>query len=542
MALLVLFGGVLIIVVGAVTLAAALAVSNQERARRGAIAPIGEPIAGMLGPGTSASASSGSQGPGIDPSASTARPTPAPASLDPSLSPAQRGAQIAAAVPRFDFRRMTREAPIAQQISSYCLGDDLYDVSYSLSDPTGEFAGEMGMSLALEFEAGQPRRICGVELWLFDKNDFKSPTALLISPGAADVPVLKAKAEARGEYQIIEAGAMLTLMAESLQLQAIIVDVRYAAGYPAQSVFESVTVELAVWQHSGDPIVFDLPQAARAEVEARPEAAVMAAEGDAEAASTPARVGPPVTEEQVRSSYTIDYSRRVYVNQPFLIRVDIPGQHLSSEAAQPVASVLGLPRRPGELNFTHRWYPALQDKAKRYPGIKVELKYREDEWQVPVSRQSALLKEGEPLAFEFLVKPLKADVLLIAVEFTYMGARYQEDRDVEMLVTRDPEGRVKNVTTRRQPGGLVGDVRMLQVELLKVDVGSFLTLNGNELNGLSRLAAAVLILAFLGWAIFGGQVASVPNAVVVAASAVLAALSMVLAPWMVGLWQLRGRR
>lgn len=550
MALVLLSGIVLIIVVAALSFGTATAVQVQERARRGAIAPIGDPIAGMLGSGSASVVGESGGIPAADSGPPPLyRPTAPVTSMDVTLSPAQRGAEMAASVPKFPFRVMTNEVPVKHEITAYVTGDDLFDVSFSLEDPTGEFIGEMGISIAGTLSAESGKQVTALEVWLFDKNDFRSPTAVLMTPAAYADEDKRTAAEARGEAGVIEAGGMLGLAAESLQMQVIVADVKYRADLPAETVIESAVLELAVWQYSDTPIEFEMPGVD--DDEAEDEAPAEAVRLDDRAAppkpTEPDKkdevrtLGPAATEEPVRTSYTIDYTRRVYVNQPFLIQVDIPGQHLSDEPVAPQPSIVGLPKRPGELAFLHRWYPAYQDKARRYPGLKVAVKYREEEFQVPNPEQTALLREGEPLSFEFLVKPLKADVLLISVEFYYMGAKWRPERDVEVLVTRDPAGKPKSITTRKHPGGLTGDVRLLQAETLKVDVQSFLTLNASELNSASRVAGGILTVAFIGWAIASGGVADVGSALVVAGSSIGSALSMVLAPWLVDAWTGRGR-
>ncbi len=553
MALVLLSGIVLIIVVAALSFGTASAVQVQERARRGAIAPIGNPIAGMLGSGSGSAAYIGESGDALAAAAGPPplhRPTAPVTGMDVTLSPAQRGAEMAASVPRFPFRMMTNEVPIRHEVTAYVTGDDLFDVSFSLDDPTGEFAGEMGVSITGMLPTEGSKQVTALEVWLFDKNDFRSPTAVLMTPTTYADEEKRTAAEARGEAGVIEAGSMVGLVAESLQMQVIVVDVKYRADLPAETVIESAVLELAVWQYNGTPIEFEMPgeddDPEEAEDEAPAEAVPLAERAAGPTPTEPDKkdetkaLGPAATEEPVRTSYTIDYTRRVYVNQPFIIQVDIPGQHLSDEPVAPQPSIVGLPKRPGELAFLHRWYPAYQDKAKRYPGLKVMLKYREEEFQVPAPEQTALLKEGEPLSFEFLVKPLKADVLLISVEFYYMGAKWRPERDVEVLVTRDPAGKPKSITTRKHPGGLTGDVRLLQAETLKVDVQSFLTLNASEFNSASRVAGGLLTVAFIGWAIASGGVADVTSALIVAGSSIGSALSMVLAPWLVDAWTGRG--
>jgi len=473
------------------------------------------------------------------------RPTPDVNSLDPDLTPAQRGERISAAVPRYDFRVVTSQAPIAQHITTFVRGDDQYDASYSLYDPTGAFVGEMGVAVALARETGGYRQVSGLEAWLFDKEDLRSPTIVLLSPESFEDAARRAEVHGRGTPQCIEPGAAYSITAQSLQMQVIVVDVQYmpAAGQ-GQDAFSAVTLELAAFQHDGTPLDLALP-AEGAAIHVPPPAP--AAEPLPEEPPSPARDPrprertPQATEQRIRTSYTIDYTQSIYVNQPFVIRVEVPGRHIHEDPAEPLPGFAALPRSPGELAFVHRWYPAYQDKAKRQPGIRVTLKYREDEFQVPQPQQTVLYREGEPIALEFIAKPLKPDVLLMTVEFSYLGVRWRPEQDKEVLMTRDPgSGAVRSVTTRRTPGGLVADVRLLQTETLRIEVRSFLTLNAPELTALTRVTGGILTLAYVLWSLISAQVASVVGGITVAVSTVLSALLLTASPLIITWWGGRG--
>ncbi len=538
MSLVLISGLVLVAVIAAISLASAAAIQTRAPARVGAIRPLSEPIAGVLTAGNPSRPTPPAPPVSAEPPLLHRKTTPLSA-LNIDLTPAECAQYVAASVPRFNFNVLTPLAPIAQEVTAYVRGDDAFDVSYTLRDPAGEYAGEMGATIARSVTRGGFKQAVALEVWLFDRDDLRSPILLLMSDAAYNDPLLRSEElEARGEIVVAEPGAMFRVMAASLQLQVIVVDMTLM---PDGRSFETLTLELAVWQHSGSPIEMKMPNGPLRLMAGDPAPAPPSPSPTPAPAvdDPPEREGgiPRATEERIRTSYTIDYTRRTYINQPFVVRVNVPGLHMTREAAAPVPSVTGMPRSPGELAFVHRWYPAFQESAKRYPGLRVELKFREDEFQVPAPRQTALYREGEQITFEFIVKPLRPDVLLLTVEFYYLGARWVEEQDIEVLLTRDARsGDVRTITSRRIPAKLVGDVRLLQAETLSIDVHSFLTLNAPELSAITRIAGGMLTLAYVLWALLAGRVTTVADGLAVAGGSLAAALVMVLAPYLVAWW------
>ena len=67
----------------------------------------------------------------------------------------------------------TEEPPVVQFMTTYMLGDDLYDDSFSIDAPTGEFLGECGVGISETIGVGDPKKVTAFEVWLFDKNDIQ---------------------------------------------------------------------------------------------------------------------------------------------------------------------------------------------------------------------------------------------------------------------------------------------------------------------------------------------------------------------------------
>jgi hypothetical protein len=145
-------------------------------------------------------------------------------------------------------RTDTEEPPVVQFMTTYMLGDDLYDDSFSIDAPTGEFLGECGVGISETIGVGDPKKVTAFEVWLFDKNDIQTVTKVLMSTHAFNDPNVRQRLLAKGEPQIVEPGKRILLETASLQMEARIVDASYGGGaMPTNSYFDRLTLELAVW-------------------------------------------------------------------------------------------------------------------------------------------------------------------------------------------------------------------------------------------------------------------------------------------------------
>jgi hypothetical protein len=142
----------------------------------------------------------------------------------------------------------SQEAPIAHFITTYMLGDDLYDDSFSIDSPTGEFLGECGVGISDTIGVGDPKKVTAFEVWLFDKNDIQTITKVLMSDHAFHDPQISQRLISKGEPVEVEAGKPILLETATLQLEARIVDMNYGQGaLPERSFFDRMTLELSIW-------------------------------------------------------------------------------------------------------------------------------------------------------------------------------------------------------------------------------------------------------------------------------------------------------
>jgi len=138
--------------------------------------------------------------------------------------------------------------PAAQFMTTYMVGDDLYDDSFSIDAPTGEFLGECGVGISETVGVGEPKRVTALEVWLFDKNDIQTVTKVIMSVHAYENDKIHMRLESKGEPILAETGKQVLLETATLQLEARIVDMEYGEGAaPDQSYFQRLTLELTVW-------------------------------------------------------------------------------------------------------------------------------------------------------------------------------------------------------------------------------------------------------------------------------------------------------
>ncbi len=167
----------------------------------------------------------------------------------PAQSTAVGAAQdLSRQAPKTDFVSEGQETPIAQFMTTYMMGDDLYDDSFSIDSPTGEFLGECGVGISETIGVGDPKKVTALEVWLFDKNDIQTVTKVLMTPHAFNDPAIHQRLESKGEPFEVSKEKKVLLETATLQLEARVVDLSMGGGaLPEDSYFERLTLELAVW-------------------------------------------------------------------------------------------------------------------------------------------------------------------------------------------------------------------------------------------------------------------------------------------------------
>ena len=167
-------------------------------------------------------------------------------------SPVQQAMKHSQAVEKTDYEGLGLATPITQSMTTYVLGDDLYYESFSIESQAGEFLGEYGVGISDTIGVGEPKKVTALEIWLFDKNDIKTATKVLMSEHAYNNPEIVQRLEAKGELVVVSPQEPVKLETETLQILVTPADLTYGSGpLPENSYFERVTLELAVWPKQG---------------------------------------------------------------------------------------------------------------------------------------------------------------------------------------------------------------------------------------------------------------------------------------------------
>jgi hypothetical protein len=158
------------------------------------------------------------------------------------------------------------EAPLLQVTTSYALGDDYYDPSFSIELPSGEFLGECGVGISEAIGVDDPKKVTAFEVWLFDKSQISTVTKVLMTDYCFGDDALRAKLAPKGEPVLAGEGAIVELATTGLRVQAKVLELEYGEGkLPANSFVTRLTMELAAWKLEDATEGLAMPSASSAE-------------------------------------------------------------------------------------------------------------------------------------------------------------------------------------------------------------------------------------------------------------------------------------
>jgi hypothetical protein len=165
---------------------------------------------------------------------------------------AQKQQRDAAKEQQTDFEALGEAKPVCTFNSVYILGDDLYDDSFAIETDSGEFLGECGSGISETIGVGDPKKVTATEVWLFDKNDIRTVTKVLMSEHAYNDQALRSKLAPKGDAVMATPGGIITLETQTLRIQIKVLDLQYGeGGLPPQSHFARLTVQIAAWPKEG---------------------------------------------------------------------------------------------------------------------------------------------------------------------------------------------------------------------------------------------------------------------------------------------------
>ncbi len=134
--------------------------------------------------------------------------------------------------------------------STYQFGDDLYDDSFSIDTSSGKYLGEMGVAIKENLGINSPKKVIAFEVWLFDVNDIKSNTKILISEFGFNDPMLRVKLEPSGELVQAMPNGVFVVETVTLYVVASLIEMKYfsSTSSPDNSCFERIKIEMAAFQ------------------------------------------------------------------------------------------------------------------------------------------------------------------------------------------------------------------------------------------------------------------------------------------------------
>lgn len=137
------------------------------------------------------------------------------------------------------------QPPLGHFFTTYQLGEDTYDESFSIETPLGEFLGECGMGISEIVGTGEPDKVTAFEVWLFDKTDIRTVTKVLMSQYAFQDDALRARLASKGEAVLAQPGSPFMLETSGLQVRVDVTELIHGEGeLPPKSFFSKLTVEL----------------------------------------------------------------------------------------------------------------------------------------------------------------------------------------------------------------------------------------------------------------------------------------------------------
>ena len=172
--------------------------------------------------------------------------------------------EITSKIDSTDFGDRGESPPMHQFVTTYVLGDNLFDDSFSIESAAGEFLGECGVGISEAIGVGEPKRVTAFEVWLFDQNDIKTITKVLMSGHAFYDDAIRSELEKKGEPVLADPGVEFVLATNNLRIIGRVMDMGYGDGpLPEESFFDRLSIELSVWPNDGaavEPEPFDFDE------------------------------------------------------------------------------------------------------------------------------------------------------------------------------------------------------------------------------------------------------------------------------------------
>jgi hypothetical protein len=135
--------------------------------------------------------------------------------------------------------------PLGRFIAHYSLGDDRFEKVFDIKTPLGEDLGDCGVVISEIIDKGPPAKVTAFELWLFDKNDIRTVTKVLMSEYAYNDDLLRTRLARKGDLVLAEPGRRMILETATLEVEAEVMRMNYdEKASPPRSYFTDLEIEL----------------------------------------------------------------------------------------------------------------------------------------------------------------------------------------------------------------------------------------------------------------------------------------------------------
>ena len=137
--------------------------------------------------------------------------------------------------------------PLVHTMTTFMMGDDLFDESFSIDTPSGEFLGECGIGVVSTIDDETPKKVNAFDIWLFDKNEIHTKSIVLMSDQAYNDEILVTKLKNKGLPILAEVGGEISLKTTHLLMSARVVDMLCEEGQPQECLyFQRLSLEIFV--------------------------------------------------------------------------------------------------------------------------------------------------------------------------------------------------------------------------------------------------------------------------------------------------------
>lgn len=133
-------------------------------------------------------------------------------------------------------------------LTTYVFRDDQYERSVDITDDCNNYIGECGIGIRQAADSELPKKVTGLEVWLFDKAENCTTSKILFSdPNLTDIEYGESLNYADQVYA--QVGNSSILETSSLKASILVVDIQHGIkAAVTHSYFLRTTVQISAWK------------------------------------------------------------------------------------------------------------------------------------------------------------------------------------------------------------------------------------------------------------------------------------------------------